>query len=179
ARLIVAGVKKSNLRELVQEELSRMGHKCRCIRCREVGIKRLKYGIDVKPEKIRLLRQDYKASKGVEVFISYEDVINDALIGFLRLRYPSERAHREEITRRSCLVRELHVYGKMIPIGERSGYDYQHKGFGAMLMREAERIAEEEFGVRTMVVMSAIGTKEYYRRLGYRSEGPYMVKSIK
>ncbi|MCP8310981.1 MAG: tRNA uridine(34) 5-carboxymethylaminomethyl modification radical SAM/GNAT enzyme Elp3, partial [Candidatus Methylarchaceae archaeon HK01M] len=179
ARLIVAGVKKSNLRELVQEELSRMGHKCRCIRCREVGIKRLKYGIDVKPEKIRFLRQDYKASKGVEVFISYEDVMNDALIGFLRLRYPSERAHREEITRRSCLVRELHVYGKMIPIGERSGYDYQHKGFGAMLMREAERIAEEEFGVRTMVVMSAIGTKEYYRRLGYRSEGPYMVKSIK
>ncbi|MCP8306410.1 MAG: tRNA uridine(34) 5-carboxymethylaminomethyl modification radical SAM/GNAT enzyme Elp3, partial [archaeon] len=72
ARLIVAGVKKSNLRELVQKELSRMGHKCRCIRCREVGIKRLKYGIDVKPENIRLLRHDYNASKGVEVFISYE-----------------------------------------------------------------------------------------------------------
>ncbi|MCP8305208.1 MAG: GNAT family N-acetyltransferase, partial [archaeon] len=98
------------------------------------------------------------------------------LIGFLRLRYPSERAHREEITRRSCLVRELHVYGKMIPIGEKGGHDYQHKGFGAMLMSEAERIAEDEFDVRKMVVMSAIGTKEYYRRLGYRSEGPYMVK---
>ncbi|MCP8323755.1 MAG: tRNA uridine(34) 5-carboxymethylaminomethyl modification radical SAM/GNAT enzyme Elp3 [Candidatus Methylarchaceae archaeon HK02M2] len=179
ARLIVAGVKKSNLRELVQKELSKIGNKCKCIRCREVGIKKLKYGIDIMPENIRLLRQDYEASNGFEVFLSYEDVGKDALIGFLRLRHPSDSAHRDEIkTKRSCLVRELHVYGKMIPIGKRSEYDCQHKGFGAMLMEEAERIAKDEFGSKKLVVMSAIGTKEYYRKLGYKSEGAYMVKNI-
>jgi len=178
ARLIIAGMKKSNLRELVQRELLKIGKNCQCIRCREVGLKKLKYEIDIKPENIKLLKQIYEASNGIEVFISYEDVVNDTLIGFLRLRYPSEKAHRKEISSKTCLVRELHVYGNMVPIGKRYDDSYQHKGFGARLMNEAERIAKEEFDAKKMVVMSAIGTKEYYRRLGYEKEGPYMVKSI-
>ncbi|MGQ9468236.1 MAG: tRNA uridine(34) 5-carboxymethylaminomethyl modification radical SAM/GNAT enzyme Elp3 [Nitrososphaerales archaeon] len=178
ARLIIAGMKKSNLREIVQRELLKMGKKCQCIRCREVGLKKLKYGIDVKPENIKLLKQVYEASNGFEVFLSYEDVVNDALIGFLRLRYPSEKAHRKEIDLKTCLVRELHVYGNMVPIGKRYDDSYQHKGFGAKLMNEAERIAREEFNARKMIVMSAIGTREYYRRLGYEKEGPYMVKLL-
>ena len=178
ARLIIAGMKKSNLRELVQREMLKMGKKCQCIRCREVGLKKLKYRIDVKPENIKFLKQIYEASNGIEVFISYEDVINDALIGFLRLRYPSEKTHRKEISSKTCLIRELHVYGTMVPIGKRYDDSYQHKGFGAKLMNEAERMAREEFDAKKMVVMSAIGTKEYYRRLGYEKEGPYMVKSI-
>ncbi|MGB9660102.1 MAG: tRNA uridine(34) 5-carboxymethylaminomethyl modification radical SAM/GNAT enzyme Elp3 [Nitrososphaerales archaeon] len=178
ARLIIAGIKKSNLRELVQRELSMMSKKCQCIRCREVGLKKLKYGIDVNLDNVKLLKQVYEASNGIEVFLSYEDVVNDALIGFLRLRYPSEKAHRKEISSKTCLVRELHVYGTMVPIGKRYDDSYQHKGFGAKLMNEAERIAKEEFDSRKIVVMSAIGTREYYRRLGYEKEGPYMVKSI-
>jgi elongator complex protein 3 len=178
ARLIIAGIKKSNLRELVQRELSKMSKKCQCIRCREVGLKKLKYGIDANLDNVKLLKQIYEASNGIEVFVSYEDVVNDALIGFLRLRYPSEKAHRKEISSKTCLVRELHVYGTMVPIGKRYHDSYQHKGFGARLMREAERIAKEEFDARKIIVMSAIGTKEYYKKLGYRKEGPYMVRSI-
>ncbi|MEM3518062.1 MAG: tRNA uridine(34) 5-carboxymethylaminomethyl modification radical SAM/GNAT enzyme Elp3 [Nitrososphaerales archaeon] len=178
ARLIIAGVKKSNLRELVQKELLKKGKRCNCIRCREVGLKELKYGIKVKPENIKLMKQVYEASNGVEVFLSYEDIVNDALIGFLRLRYPSEKAHRKEIDSRTCLVRELHVYGTMVPIGKRYDDCYQHKGFGINLMREAERVAREEFDSRKIVVMSAIGTREYYRRLGYEIEGPYMAKRL-
>jgi len=178
ARLIIAGIKKSNLRELVQRELSKMSKKCQCIRCREVGLKKLKYGIDANLDNVKLLKQIYEASNGIEVFVSYEDVVNDALIGFLRLRYPSEKAHRKEISSKTCLVRELHVYGTMVPIGKRYHDSYQHKGFGARLMREAERIAKEEFDARKIIVMGAIGTKEYYKKLGYRKEGPYMVRSI-
>ncbi|MEM3078531.1 MAG: tRNA uridine(34) 5-carboxymethylaminomethyl modification radical SAM/GNAT enzyme Elp3 [Nitrososphaerales archaeon] len=178
ARLIIAGIKKSNLRELVQIELSKMSKKCQCIRCREVGLKKLKYGIDVNLDNVKLLKHIYEASNGIEVFISYEDVVNDAMIGFLRLRYPSEKAHRKEIDSKTCLVRELHVYGTMVPIGKIYDDSYQHKGFGAKMMKEAERIAKEEFDARKMVVMSAIGTKEYYKRLGYEKEGPYMVRSI-
>ncbi|MGQ9719684.1 MAG: tRNA uridine(34) 5-carboxymethylaminomethyl modification radical SAM/GNAT enzyme Elp3 [Nitrososphaerales archaeon] len=178
ARLIVAGVKKSNLRELVQRELSKMGEKCQCIRCREVGLKQLKYEISIKPEDIRLSRQTYEASGGIETFLSYEDGASDALIGFLRLRYPSERAHRRDIDSKTCLVRELHVYGTTVPIGKKYDDGYQHRGYGARLMKEAERLAREDFDARKMIVMSAIGTKEYYKRLGYTKEGPYMAKII-
>lgn len=178
ARLIIAGIKKSNLRELVQKELLKIGKKCNCIRCREVGLKELKYRIKVNPENIKLLKQVYEASNGIEVFLSYEDVVNDALIGFLRLRYPSEKAHRKEIDSKTCLVRELHIYGTIVPIGKRFDDRYQHKGFGSKLMSEAERIAKEEFDAKKIVVMSAIGTREYYRRLGYEKEGPYMAKRI-
>ena len=82
SRLIIAGVRKSNLRELVKNELSRIGCQCRCIRCREVGLKQLEYA-DM-PDNTKLLKQTYESSEGVEVFISYEDIVNDALIGFLR-----------------------------------------------------------------------------------------------
>jgi len=172
---IVAGVKHGNLRQLVLKRLKEQGLECRCIRCREAGLKLNGKSIDL--SNVKLVREDYNASNGKEVFLSYEDKEHDILFGFLRLRKPSSNAHREEL-RDACIVRELHVYGQVVPLSSRYEWSYQHKGFGRMLMSEAERIAREEFNVSKILVISAVGTREYYRRLGYYKEGPYMAKLL-
>jgi elongator complex protein 3 len=97
-------------------------------------------------------------------------------VGFLRLRLPSEEAFRPEVTVDTGLVRELHVYGSMTPVGT-PGVEWQHMGWGEALMEEAERVAAER-GMRQVVVMSALGTREYYRRLGYSDDGPYVSKAL-
>jgi elongator complex protein 3 len=172
---IVAGVKHGNLRQLVLKRLKEQGLECRCIRCREAGLKLNGKSVDL--SNVKLVREDYNASNGKEVFLSYEDKEHDILFGFLRLRKPSSNAHREEL-RDACIVRELHVYGQVVPLSSRYEWSYQHKGFGRMLMSEAERIAREEFNVSKILVISAVGTREYYRRLGYYKEGPYMAKLL-
>ncbi len=178
ARLIEDGVRKSNLRELVQEELNRRGESCRCIRCREIGLKRP--SIDYPDEdNVEMRVQRYEASGGEETFLSLVDKRADALVGFVRVRRPSGEVHRPEVKEfRSCLVRELHIYGPVVPIGLRDDGSWQHRGYGGRLMRQAERIAREEFDAKKMIVMSAVGTRLYYAKLGYRLEGPYMVKEI-
>lgn len=173
---IVAGPKSGNLRQLVLNRLNAQGVKCNCIRCREVGLMRLKCDLDLNGAKLQ--REHYEASDGDEVFLSYEDPINDVLFGFLRLRSPSEKAHRPEVND-CCIVRELHVYGQALQLGRREETSWQHRGYGSMLMQEAERIALEEFDAKKLLVISAIGTREYYRRLGYAREGPYMVKHLR
>jgi len=170
---IDAGVDKSNLRQLAQEKLRERGARCKCIRCREAGHRAME---DVEPESLDVVHRLYEASGGTEGFISVEDADNDVLVGFLRLRLPSEEAFRPEITVDTGLVRELHVYGSMTPVGA-PGVDWQHMGWGEALMEEAERVAAER-GMRRMVVMSALGTKEYYRKLGYVKEGPYVSKTL-
>ncbi|MEM3570686.1 MAG: tRNA uridine(34) 5-carboxymethylaminomethyl modification radical SAM/GNAT enzyme Elp3, partial [Candidatus Bathyarchaeia archaeon] len=112
SQLIIAGPKKSNLRQLVEERMKELGLVCKCIRCREVGHKFLKHGITPNPNHIEILREEYEASKGEEIFISVEDTLNDILIGYLRLRIPSKKAHRLEISNEpSSIVRELRVFG--------------------------------------------------------------------
>jgi len=171
---IVDGVKKGNLRELALKKLAEEGLKCRCIRCREIGLNLKDNSIN----NVKLFREDYFASEGKEVFLSFEDEDRKYLIGFLRLRLPSYKAHREEV-KDSAIVRELHVFGDLVPIGDRREKAWQHKGFGKKLMKEAERIAKEEWGVKKLLVISAVGTREYYRKLGYELFGPYMAKDLK
>jgi elongator complex protein 3 len=179
ASLIVAGVKISNLRQLVQQKLKEQGLRCRCIRCREVGHRLMADSVKPDPEKVRILTTRYEASEGEEIFISAEDTENDVLIGYLRLRIPSERAHRPEIRGEPCsIIRELHVYGPVVPVGKRLPKTWQHKGYGAILLGEAERITREEYGFRKILVISALGTKQYYKRFGYKYEGPYMAKIL-
>ena len=158
AQLIVAGVKKSNLRQLAQQNLRARGGKCRCIRCREAGLRR------VLEAAVSLKHEAYEACGGVEHFFSFvaED---DTLVGFLRLRL-SARA----------LVRELHVYGPMVPIGTRSD-GWQHQGYGTRLVEAAEILAREE-GYSALEITSGIGARGYYRRLGYDLCGYYMTKSF-
>ncbi|MGB9740153.1 MAG: tRNA uridine(34) 5-carboxymethylaminomethyl modification radical SAM/GNAT enzyme Elp3 [Candidatus Bathyarchaeia archaeon] len=177
--LIVAGVNRSNLRQLVQQKLKEQGLRCRCIHCREVGHRLLADGVKPDPENIDVFTMKYVASEGEEIFISAEDKANDVLVGYLRLRIPSKKAHRPEIKAKPCaIVRELHVYGPLVPVGKHLAKAWQHKGYGGILLREAERIAGEEYDLKKILVISALGTKEYYKRFGYDYEGVYMGKML-
>jgi elongator complex protein 3 len=174
-----AGVKTGSLREVVRKAMAARGWRCRCIRCREVGHSQLKRGLRPKPENIRLKVEKYPASEGEEVFLSYEDVEQDILVGFLRLRKPSPKAHRCEVGGGSLIVRELHVYGPMLPLGVREEEGWQHRGYGRSLLKAAEKIAVEDYGAEKILVTAALGVKEYYYRLGYRKEGPYVAKELR
>lgn len=178
--IIVAGPKISNLREVVWERLQILEKKCNCIRCREVGLSKVKLDVEPALEDVKLCRLEYEASEGTEVFLSYEDVKRDILIGFLRLRVPSEHAHRNEVNdKSSVIVRELHVYGPLVRIGRNPTVEkWQHRGYGKMLLDEAERMGRERFDAKKILVTSGLGAKEYYRRRGYENEGPYVSKSL-
>jgi elongator complex protein 3 len=176
---IADGVKHGNLRQLVQQELTRRDMKCECIRCREVGIHFLNSGEIPDLEQIRLQRVDYEGSGGTDIFLSFEDPKNDILVGYVRLRIPTEKAHRPEIAGQDvAIIRELHVFGQTVPVGERLAGAFQHKGYGSKLLTEAERIATEEHDCQKLLVISALGTKRYYSRFGYTNDGPYVSKSL-
>ncbi len=164
------GLDKGNIRQLVHERLRQLGYSCRCIRCREVGHKLKEYRESDFEEVVR----KYKASDGVEYFISYEDISNDALIGFIRLRFPDNPFIKT--LKDTALIRELHVYGKALRIGTTEEKAFQHKGFGAKLLQLAEQIAKEKFD--RIAVISGVGVREYYRKFGYKKEFEYMVKKI-
>jgi elongator complex protein 3 len=177
--LIVAGVKKSNLRQLVQQDLKEQGLRCRCIRCREVGHRMAADKVKPNPEEVEVLTTRYEASEGEEIFISAEDTENDVLIGYLRLRIPSDKACRPEVKAVPCsIVRELHVYGPLVPVGKHFARAWQHKGLGGVLLSEAERISKEDYNLKKILVISALGTKQYYMRFGYGYDGVYMSKMM-
>jgi len=135
----------------------------------------------VKPNSnnIKIFALKEKASEGEEIFISAEDPINDVLVGYLRLRIPSEKAHRPEINPKTVsIVRELHVYGSLVPVGRHMAKAWQHKGYGSILLSEAERISKEDYDRKKVVIISALGTKQYYRRFGYDYDGPYVSKLL-
>jgi len=178
AYLIKAGVTKSNLRELALNRLKEQEMRCQCIRCREAGQRWLKDGVKPNPENVQILTRKYKASQGEELFMSVEDSANDVLIGYVRLRIPSEKAHRPEVAgQNTSLIRELRVYGPLVPVGKHSKDAHQHKGCGRLLLEEAEETSRER-GCKKILVTSALGTKRYYKRFGYGDDGPYMSKRL-
>jgi elongator complex protein 3 len=181
-REIVAGPKQGNLRQLALQELQEQGLRCHCIRCREVGLQNRK---PLQDREVRMTRIDYTASGGKEIFLSFESTDDLSILGFLRLREPAS-PHRPEIkgkdypmSERSAIIRELHVYGVAVDIGRLPGNDScQHRGYGIRLMKEAERIVKDDFGLEKISVISAVGTRGYYKRLGYFRNGPYMTKTL-
>jgi elongator complex protein 3 len=176
--LVTSGVEHGNLRELVLARMRDYGYECRDVRTREVGIQDIHH--KVRPDQVELIRRDYYANGGWETFLSYEDPQQDILIGLLRLRKCSPTAaFRPELRQaQSSIVRELHVYGSVVPVHSRDPRKFQHQGFGTLLMEEAERIAREEHGSRKLAVIAGVGTRYYYRRLGYELDGPYMSKLL-
>ena len=179
AKLIEAGVKLSNLRQIALEKLRAEGGRCRCIRCREVGHRLLRDGVNPDPDKIEIRTIKEDASGGLELFISAEDKVNDVLLGFVRLRVPSEKATRQEIaSEETAIVRELRVYGPLVPVGKHFAGAWQHKGYGGILLSEAERAAIEDYNRSKIVVISALGTKQYYKQFGYSYDGPYVSKRL-
>ena len=177
-KLIVAGVKNGNLRELALNRLKSNGGRCCCIRCREVGHRTLNRRSSVKEEGLTLVRREYSASNGMELFLSKEDINQDIVVGYLRLRLPSTNAHRHEVDNRTAIVRELHIYGPEVPVGEKSTDAWQHKGLGQELLAEAEKVARH-LGMEKILIMSALGTRAYYAKAGYTPEGPYMRKHLR
>lgn len=174
--LVSSGVEHGNLRELALARMKDLGTQCRDVRTREVGIQEIHH--KVRPFEIELIRRDYVANGGWETFLSYEDPEQDILVGLLRLRKCSEASFRPELKGGCSIVRELHVYGSVVPVSARDPSKFQHQGFGMLLMEEAERIAREEHGSQKIAVISGVGTRNYYRKIGYELEGPYMVKSL-
>ncbi|MFB6470064.1 MAG: elongator complex protein 3 [Vulcanisaeta sp. AZ3] len=180
---VVDGPRIGNMREVVLSEMDRLGLNCVEIRCREVGHRYIKRGLIPKPRTLRINRIDYDASGGHEVFLEAIDD-EDTLYGILRLRIPSDNAHRPEVRiGRSALIRELHVYGPELPVGSRMMEPlwWQHRGIGKALMAKAENIALHEFNAYRMLVISGVGVREYYRALGYRKypSSFYMFKNLK
>jgi elongator complex protein 3 len=170
ADFIEGGVWKSNLRQLARQRMDEHGWTCDCIRCREVGHS------DGEPGEVTLAVESYEVAGGTEQFLSFEDRDRDLLVGFCRLRFPNDPV-RDEL-RDAAVVRELHVYGSEVGVGEASGEGHQHRGYGRRLVREAEAIAADA-GYDSLAVLSGIGAREYYReKLGFVQDGPYVSKPL-
>ncbi|MGD9115637.1 MAG: tRNA uridine(34) 5-carboxymethylaminomethyl modification radical SAM/GNAT enzyme Elp3 [Dehalococcoidia bacterium] len=168
AKFITGGCKDS-LRGVVRERMLQKGVECQCIRCREYGHRARQEREIGSP---RLKRLDYGAAGGKEIFLSFEDE-EATLFAILRLRLQPEDGAN------AALIRELHVYGPEVPLSGQDETAAQHKGLGKALLREAERIAKEEFGAREMTILSGVGAREYYRsEFGYKARGDYMVRGL-
>lgn len=166
---VLAGNYKSDLREDAKQWLASKGLKCSCIRCREVGFQKEKTSDNPEIEVI-----EYEASNGREFFI--QAVNSQGIIfGLCRGRIPGS-PFRPEITKDSFLIRELHVYGNETIVSKK-GISVQHKGLGRQLLQKAEEIALKN-NCKKMVIISGVGVREYYRKLGYVLEGEYMVKLL-
>lgn len=153
-----------------------LGLKCRDIRTREVGINEIHN--KVRPYDVEPVRRDYVANGGHETFLSYEDPKQDILIGLLRLRQCPKGTFRPELQGRCSVIRELHVYGSAVPVHCKDATKFQHQGFGVLLMEWAEKIALTEHQSEKIAVISGVGTRDYYRKLGYELDGPYMSKKL-
>jgi len=175
SKYIIAGLKDS-LRDIAREKMKRESLVCRCIRCREYG-HRAQAGWEIGEP--HLVRMDYEASGGREIFLSFEDD-NETLFGLLRMRIPYGLSSLSAGGNgKVAFIRELHVFGPQVPLSEKMEKAAQHKGLGKALLQEAEKIAAKEFGSHRMIILSGTGAREYYRtEFGYTCEGDYMVKPL-
>jgi elongator complex protein 3 len=167
--LSAAGVDRTNLRQYVQELAKKKKIKCGCIRCREAGRAKL-----ASIKNLKINSRHYKASEGIEFFISAKK--GNTLFGYCRLRFPSQWLRKE--LKDAALVRELHIFSASAELGKKVKESFQHRGIGKALLAKAERIAEMYYK-KKVVVIAGIGAKPYFFRLGYKRAGPYMSKVIR
>ncbi len=173
AQYIVEGSKQSHLRVVVQQEMKQRGWRCQCVRCREVRNEKLEIG------KLEIQDYQYETDATTERFLQYVTP-NGKLAGFLRLSLPHADAPRDEIldeVRGSAMVRELHIYGPALELGASDAGKAQHSGLGRKLAEHAMQIARGA-GFKRLAVISAIGTREYYRKLGFELGELYMARSL-
>ncbi|MFZ3054985.1 MAG: tRNA uridine(34) 5-carboxymethylaminomethyl modification radical SAM/GNAT enzyme Elp3 [Minisyncoccales bacterium] len=156
--IVEGGAKTSNIRQMIDIDMKKEGWQCQCIRCREIK--------DMAKEKVVLFRDDYSASNGKEIFLSFEDKNRKHLYSLLRLR----------INKNNAVIRELHVYGQAASISKKNS-PIQHKGLGMKLINEAEKIIKNEFKIKELKIISGVGVRNYYRsKLNYKLKNGYMVK---
>jgi ELP3 family radical SAM enzyme/protein acetyltransferase len=192
---ITAGNDVPNLRQEVLEIMKKNGLTCRCIRCRE--IKNKKEPIE-NINKAQLFIRHYRASDGDEFFISIESPDNKYIYGFCRLRLSPNMGYITDIKPRikritpednnenyinvfpylngCAMIRELHIYGNMVPVNSNE-HNTQHRGFGKMLVKKAEEIATF-YNYKKMAIISGVGVRNYYEKLGYTLYDTYMIKNL-
>lgn len=169
---IVAGNKLTNFRQIAELELERLEKRCQCIRCREIK------GKSVSVEDLELEKIEYDTEVGKEFFLSYKTKAEDKIIGFLRLSLPDKKLikdHFIEELRDSAMIREVHVYGSVVDVGIKNSKKAQHLGIGTKLIKLAEELALQG-KYHKISVISAIGTREYYKKLGFEQGELYMGK---
>ena len=160
-----------NLRQIVEKELEQEGEQIKCIRYRECG-RHPEYNMKDAVYRYR----SYETTNGKEYFISLESVDEkEVLFGFLRLRIPYMDNTQFKCLNNKAIVRELHVYGNLIPVGENNSEETQHKGIGKKLLHNAEMLAKQE-NKEGVAIISGIGVRGYYEKRGYKLEDTYMVK---
>ncbi|HRY22625.1 MAG TPA: tRNA uridine(34) 5-carboxymethylaminomethyl modification radical SAM/GNAT enzyme Elp3, partial [Candidatus Dojkabacteria bacterium] len=171
---IVAGNRKTNLRQLVQQEMDKENIKVEDIRSREIRDKKVTEDM-LETEEIK-----YDTTVSKEYFISYKTKDEDKICGFLRLSLPKGRyknKHFLDELEGCAIIREVHVYGKVLGLGKNSNGESQHLGLGKSLIKEAEKISKKN-GFKKISVISAIGTREYYKKRGFENKNLYMHKKL-
>lgn len=167
--IVSGGVKSSNLRQILQVEMKKDGVICKCIRCREIGDRY------IKNEKTYLFREDYDASGGKEIFLSMENKNRTKLYSMLRLRISKDS--ELIVLKGAALIREIHTYGQELAINAADKSASQHKGLGKRLIIEAEKIARNNV-LKKIAVISGVGVRGYFRKLGYNLKDTYMLKKL-
>jgi len=172
---IESGNMVSNLREVLQKKMLGEGVMCKCIRCREVGHQKNQIS---NFKSIKLFTTEYLASGGKEYFLSFESLNRKILYAFLRLRITAiNTINNFKELKDAALIRELHTFGHLVPIDETFLGASQHLGLGKKLMNEAEKIVKKN-KLKKIAVISGVGVREYYKKLGYKKENTYMVKYL-
>lgn len=168
AHHIEAGNKMTNLRQVVQNEMAKDDTHCQCLRCREIGHQKID---ETKPKDWtpKIFIDKYEASGGTEYFLSFEDKKRRVVYAFCRLRLDKNGAY-------PAFIRELHTYGQMLSIGAKKEKASQHKGMGIQLVEQAEKICRQKHTGK-LAVISGVGVRGYYRKLGFKLEKTYMVKT--
>ncbi len=170
---ILAGIHRIDLRKVLEEELKKRNQKCECIRCREIGFA-IREHKEIS-EELFLKETLYSASKGKEYFIEFVNK-EDILFGLIRLRIPY-KPFTKGIDKKTLIVRELHIYGQALNLGEKKEEAYQHTGLGKQLMKKTEEIAKQN-KLKKIAVISGVGVRGYYKKMGYKLNGTYMVKEL-
>ena len=171
---VVAGNRRTSLREDVLAELARRGQRCRCIRCREIRGQRF----DLRD--VHLVDTVYPAAQAEEHFLQFVTP-DDQIAGYLRLSLPAPSA--PDVTASlpdlsgAALIREVHVYGQSLPVGTEVPGAAQHAGLGTRLLEHAAQAARER-GFQRLAVISAVGTRQYYRSRGFTQGELYQVRDL-
>jgi elongator complex protein 3 len=182
ATSIVGGSKVTNLRQLLEQELQKRGESCQCIRCREVK------KAQINPNELKLAIDHFMAAGGEEYFLTL-NTLEDRLAALLRLRIPryllsaNSQAPLKEL-RGAAIIRELHTYGQVVKIGSQGDGQSQHSGLGRFLVDEAldiiqKRKEQDLPQIEKLSVISGIGVKQYWRRLGFNDDGSYLSRLVK
>ncbi len=182
---LTSGIKRIDLRAEVEKQLRKGKNKIKEIRFREIGFNLNRIKTTKTKEKIntelKIKKTEYKAGKGKEIFLQITNK-QDILFGLLRLRFPNQKQIFISELKNSAIIRELHIYGKSLDIGKKSKTSLQHTGLGKWLMKEAEKIIKKQkkkYNLEKIAVISGVGVREYYRKLGYQLEKNYMCKYLK